>query len=76
MFTGIVGAGGGFVIVPALAVYVRLPMRVAVGTSLTIIAAKSLIGFLGDVRELSNSGETYLRVSGCGIATTLSLVML
>ena len=49
VFTGIVGAGGGFAIVPALAVYVRLPMRVAVGTSLTIIAAKSLIGFLGDV---------------------------
>ncbi len=49
VFTGMVGAGGGFAIVPALAVYLRLPMRVAVGTSLTIIAAKSLIGFLGDV---------------------------
>ena len=49
VFTGVVGAGGGFAIVPALAVFARLPMRVAVGTSLTIIAAKSLFGFLGDL---------------------------
>lgn len=49
VFTGVVGAGGGFAIVPALVVLSRLPMRVAVGTSLTIIAAKSLAGFVGDV---------------------------
>ena len=49
VLTGVVGAGGGFAIVPALAVFARLPMRVAVGTSLTIIAAKSLVGFLGDI---------------------------
>ena len=49
VLTGVVGAGGGFAIVPALVVFARLPMRVAVGTSLTIIAAKSLFGFLGDI---------------------------
>ena len=49
VLTGVVGAGGGFAIVPALVVFSRLPMRVAVGTSLTIIAAKSLFGFLGDL---------------------------
>ena len=49
VLTGVVGAGGGFAIVPALVVLSRLPMRVAVGTSLTIIAAKSLAGFAGDV---------------------------
>ena len=49
VFTGVVGAGGGFAIVPALVVLSRLPMRVAVGTSLTIIAAKSLAGFAGDM---------------------------
>ncbi len=49
VFTGVVGAGGGFAIVPALVLLSRLPMRVAVGTSLTIIAAKSLAGFAGDV---------------------------
>ena len=49
VLTGVVGAGGGFAIVPALVVFLRLPMRVAVGTSLTIIAAKSLFGFVGDL---------------------------
>ena len=47
--TGIVGAGGGFLIIPALVLFARLPMKMAVGTSLLIIAAKSLIGFLGDI---------------------------
>ncbi|MCB0377922.1 MAG: sulfite exporter TauE/SafE family protein [Bdellovibrionales bacterium] len=49
--TGFVGAGGGFLIIPALVVLVGLPMKRAVGTSLMIIAAKSLIGFLGDVQK-------------------------
>ena len=47
--TGIVGAGGGFLIIPALVLLAKLPMKLAVGTSLLIIATKSLIGFLGDV---------------------------
>ena len=46
--TGLVGIGGGFLIVPALVLLVRLPMKKAVGTSLLIIAANSLIGFLSD----------------------------
>ncbi|MCS6978865.1 MAG: sulfite exporter TauE/SafE family protein [Flavobacteriales bacterium] len=46
--TGFVGAGGGFLIIPALVVLSRLPMKEAVGTSLVIIAAKSLIGFTGE----------------------------
>jgi uncharacterized membrane protein YfcA len=49
ILTGIVGAGGGFLIIPALVLFARLPMKMAVGTSLLIIAAKSLIGFLGDI---------------------------
>ncbi|MDN3670054.1 sulfite exporter TauE/SafE family protein [Echinicola jeungdonensis] len=47
--TGIVGAGGGFLIIPALVLLAKLPMKIAVGTSLLIIAAKSLIGFTGDI---------------------------
>lgn len=47
--TGLVGAGGGFLIIPALVLIGRLGMKEAVGTSLVIIAVKSLIGFLGDV---------------------------
>ncbi len=46
--TGIVGAGGGFLIIPALVLLARLPMKKAVGTSLLIIAANSLVGLLGD----------------------------
>ena len=47
--TGRVGAGGGFLIIPALVLFAKLPMKQAVGTSLVIIAAKSLIGFTGDL---------------------------
>ncbi|GAB4030195.1 sulfite exporter TauE/SafE family protein [Spirosoma gilvum] len=50
--TGIVGAGGGFLIIPALVLLARLPMKMAVGTSLLIIATKSLIGFLGDLSNM------------------------
>ena len=49
--TGLVGAGGGFLIIPALVILSKLPMKQAVGTSLLIIAAKSLFGFLGDVGQ-------------------------
>jgi uncharacterized protein len=48
--TGFVGAGGGFLIIPALVLLVGMPMKIAVGTSLFIIAAKSLIGFVGDLQ--------------------------
>lgn len=43
--TGFVGAGGGFLIIPALVILLKLPMKKAVGTSLAIIAANSLFGF-------------------------------
>lgn len=49
LLTGLVGAGGGFLIIPALVLLAKLPMKMAVGTSLLIIAAKSLIGFTGDL---------------------------
>lgn len=45
---GLVGAGGGFLIIPALVVLAKLPMKKAVGTSLAIIALNSSIGFLSD----------------------------
>jgi hypothetical protein len=50
VLTGLVGAGGGFLIIPALVIIGKLPMKIAVGTSLFIIALKSLLGFLGDVQ--------------------------
>ncbi|MDH4070387.1 MAG: sulfite exporter TauE/SafE family protein, partial [Ignavibacteria bacterium] len=48
ILTGLVGAGGGFLIIPALVVLAKVPMKAAVGTSLLIIAVKSLLGFTGD----------------------------
>lgn len=50
LLTGLVGAGGGFLIIPALVILARMPMKLAVGTSLFIIAGKSLIGFIGDLQ--------------------------
>jgi uncharacterized membrane protein YfcA len=53
ILTGLVGAGGGFLIIPALVMLSKLPMKEAVGTSLVIIATKSLIGFQGDLWRLA-----------------------
>ncbi|OYX25306.1 MAG: permease [Flavobacteriales bacterium 32-35-8] len=50
--TGIIGAGGGFLYVPALVLWAHLPMKKAVGTSLVIISMNSLIGFMGDLHNL------------------------
>lgn len=52
VLTGLVGAGGGFLIIPALVLFAKLPMKKAVATSLLIIAIKSLIGFIGDIENL------------------------
>ncbi len=49
ILAGLVGAGGGFLIIPALVIIAKMPMKIAIGTSLFIIALQSLIGFSGDV---------------------------
>lgn len=49
LVTGLLGAGGGFLLIPALVFLVKLPMKKAIGTSLLIIALNSLIGFAGDL---------------------------
>jgi uncharacterized membrane protein YfcA len=48
---GLIGAGGGFLIIPALLNFAQLPIKKAIGTSLLIIAINSLIGFIGDVQN-------------------------
>lgn len=68
LLTGLVGAGGGFLIIPALVLLARIPMKMAVGTSLLIIAAKSLIGFLGDI------GQQAIDWNFLAVFTTLSVV--
>jgi uncharacterized protein len=67
LITGIVGAGGGFLIIPALVLLARLPMKMAVGTSLLIIAAKSLIGFLGDLSTQTIDWKMLLIFTGLSI---------
>ncbi len=49
LVTGFLGAGGGFLLIPALVILMKLPMKEAIGTSLLIISLNSLIGFLGDI---------------------------
>lgn len=51
LVTGFLGAGGGFLLIPALVLILGLEMKTAVGTSLMIIAANSFVGFLGDVGQ-------------------------
>ncbi|RME16812.1 MAG: sulfite exporter TauE/SafE family protein [Bdellovibrio sp.] len=58
--TGFVGAGGGFIIIPALVLFAGLDMKVAVGTSLFIITINSLIGFIGDIEVLPNINWKFL----------------
>ncbi len=77
ILTGLVGAGGGFIIIPALVMLSNLPMKKAIGTSLAIIAAKSLLGFLGDLSVITIDwklliGFTALAVAGIFIGHRLS----
>ena len=67
VITGIVGAGGGFLIIPALVLLAKLPMKKAVATSLFIIAVKSLIGFVGDVQNLEIDWPFLLVFTGISV---------
>lgn len=66
--TGLLGAGGGFLLVPALVFIVGLDMKKAVGTSLAIIAMNSLIGFAGDVGQFRFDWFMLLSITGVALA--------
>ena len=68
VITGLIGAGGGFLIIPALVLFSKLPMKQAIGTSLLIIAAKSLIGFTGDLGHQFINWSLLLTVTALAIA--------
>ncbi|MFD1016131.1 sulfite exporter TauE/SafE family protein [Winogradskyella rapida] len=73
---GLVGAGGGFLIVPALVLLVKLPIKKAISTSLFIISIQSLVGFLGDLKTLSIDWKfliTFTTISIVGIFIGLAL---
>jgi uncharacterized protein len=69
--TGLVGAGGGFLIIPALVLLTGLPFKTAVGTSLFIIATNSLSGFLGDVMNYPIGWPFLLTITALAIAGIL-----
>jgi uncharacterized membrane protein YfcA len=67
LVTGLVGAGGGFLVVPALALLGGLPMPVAVGTSLVVIAMKSFAGLGGYLTTVSIPWGTTLAVTAAAV---------
>ena len=69
--TGFVGAGGGFLIIPALVLLLKIPMRIAVGTSLAIIAANSLFGFVISQSAHIIEWKLLLTISGIGVVGIL-----
>lgn len=77
LVTGFLGAGGGFLLIPALVLLLKLPMKKAIGTSLLIIALNSLIGFTGDLGHFTIDWlfllkTTVIAISGIFIGGALS----
>ena len=70
--TGLVGAGGGFLIIPALVFLTGLPFKTAVGTSLFIIAINSLIGFLGDLLNYQIDWSFLLSITSLAVVGILA----
>lgn len=67
IITGMVGAGGGFLIIPALVIFSKLPMKKAIGTSLLVIAINSLIGFLSSLSHHQMDWKLLLIVTALAI---------
>ena len=75
--TGLLGAGGGFLIIPTLVLFLKLPMKKAVGTSLLIIAINSLFGFLFSLKQFEYNWTililfTLLAIAGIFIGSKLA----
>lgn len=67
LVTGMVGAGGGFVIVPALVLVGGLPMKQAVGTSLLVITAQTLAGFAGHAAHVELDWSLLVKVTAAAV---------
>lgn len=72
LVTGFLGAGGGFLLIPALVYLIKLPMKKAVGTSLLIIALNSVIGFAGDLGHFLIDWPFLLTITLIAIAGVLA----
>jgi len=76
IITGFVGAGGGFIIVPVLMIFVRLNFKKAIGTSLCIVALNSIIGFVGNIGSQQLDWMFLLEISAvCGVGILLGSLM-
>lgn len=71
LVTGLLGAGGGFLLIPALVLLLHLPMKEAVGTSLLVIALNSLIGFTGNLHDKGMDWQLLFSVTALAIAGIL-----
>lgn len=72
MVTGLLGAGGGFLLIPALTVLLRLPIKKAIGTSLVIITINSLIGFADDITHHPMNWPLLLTITAISVAGVLA----
>ncbi len=68
LITGLLGAGGGFLLIPTLVLVLGMPMREAVGTSLLIIALNSLVGFAGDLGHFAINWYLLLTITLVAVA--------
>jgi hypothetical protein len=68
LVTGLLGAGGGFLLIPFLVLVIKVPMKQAVGTSLLIIALNSMIGFTGDIGHFAIDWKFLLSITAVAIA--------
>lgn len=68
LVTGLLGAGGGFLLIPALVFLLKLPIKKAIGTSLAIIAMNSLFGFAGDIGHFNIDWIFLLSITGIAVA--------
>ncbi|TAL40589.1 MAG: sulfite exporter TauE/SafE family protein, partial [Chitinophagaceae bacterium] len=71
VITGLLGAGGGFLIIPSLVLFIKLPMKTAVGTSLVIIAINSLFGFLFSLKQFEYDWQLLIWFTVIAIAGIL-----
>ncbi len=72
LITGFLGAGGGFLLIPALVLLLKLPMKKAIGTSLFIIAVNSSVGFIADIGHYRINWNLLLSISAIAIAGVLA----
>ncbi len=74
LLTGFLGAGGGFLMIPALVFLIGLPMKQAVGTSLLIIAMNSLLGFISDlIARLLRQGPESIQALPFSLLLTITV---